>query len=120
MAHKKKSPTKQKLHIRTGDEVEVISGNHKGKRGEVLSIDREKQRAVVDGTVTVTRHVKPDPQNPGSGGREERQGTIHISNLMVVDASGEATRIGRKLNDKGKLQRYSKKSGEFIKEPKGK
>ncbi len=106
---------KQKLHIRTGDTVKVIAGNDKGKQGKVLEILAEKQRAIVEGVNIVTKHVKPSAEKP-EGGIEKTEAGVHISNLMVVDpASGDATRIGRKLNDKNKLQRYSKKTGEFIK-----
>lgn len=105
----------KKLHIRSGDTVKVISGNERGKTGKVLLIDRSKYRAVVEGVNMVTKHVKPSASNP-EGGIEKTEASIHLSNLMVVDpASGEATRIGRKLDDAGKLQRYSKKTGEFIK-----
>jgi large subunit ribosomal protein L24 len=105
----------KKLHIRSGDTVKVISGNERGKTGKVLLIDRSKYRAVVEGVNMVTKHVKPSASNP-EGGIEKTEASIHLSNLMVVDpASGEATRIGRKLDDQGKLQRYSKKTGEFIK-----
>jgi large subunit ribosomal protein L24 len=69
----------------------------------------------VEGVNIVTKHVKPSAEKP-EGGIEKTEAGVHISNLMVVDpASGDATRIGRKLNDKNKLQRYSKKTGEFIK-----
>ena len=62
----------------------------------------------------VTKHVKPSADKP-EGGLINTEAALHISNLMLVDpASGEATRIGRKLNAEGKNQRYSKKSGEFI------
>ena len=73
-----------------------------------------KDRAIIEGVNVVTKHVKPSAEKP-EGGIEKTEASVHISNLMVVDPSnGEATRIGRKLNDKNKLQRYSKKTGEFI------
>lgn len=110
---KKKNNT-SKLHIRTGDTVKVISGNSKGKTGIVLSVLVEKERARVEGVNMITKHIKPNAQNP-QGRIEKVEGAVHISNLQVVDpATGEATRVGRKLNDKGKLQRYSKKTGNFI------
>lgn len=106
--------TPAKLHIRKGDTVKVIAGNSKGKTGRVTEVVVKKQRAIVEGVNLVTKHLKPNAQNP-QGSIEKREAGIHISNLQVVDPkTGEATRIGRKLNDKGKLQRYSKKSGEFI------
>ena len=62
----------------------------------------------------VTKHVKPTAESP-EGGIQQTEAFIHLSNLMVVDpSSGDATRVGRKQNADGKLQRYSKKSGEFI------
>ncbi len=92
----------------------VAAGNDKGKTGKVLEIIPEKYRAIVEGANIVTKHVKPSAANP-EGGREETEAPIHMSNLKLVDpASGDATRTGRKLNDDGKLQRYSKKTGEFI------
>jgi large subunit ribosomal protein L24 len=110
-----KSTKNTKFHIRTGDTVKVLSGNAKGKTGKVLSVITDKQRAVVEGLNIVSKHVKPSAASP-NGGIEKREAPIHISNLMLVDpATGEATRTGRKLDDKGKLQRYSKKTGQFIK-----
>ena len=104
-----------KLHIRKGDTVKVIAGNSNGKTGKVLEVIVAKQRAIVEGVNIVTKHVKPSAANP-EGGIEKTEASIHISNLMVVDPSnGEATRVGRKLNADGRLERYSKKTGEFIK-----
>ncbi|MBL3656813.1 50S ribosomal protein L24 [Fulvivirga sediminis] len=112
-----RSKNKQaKLHIRKGDKVKVISGNSKGKEGEVLEVITSKQRAIVQGVNMVTKHVKPSADNP-EGGIKKTEAAIHISNLMLIDpATGDAVRTGRKENpDKGdKLQRYSKKTGEFI------
>jgi large subunit ribosomal protein L24 len=70
-------------------------------------------RATVSGVNIVKRHNKPSASNP-QGGIEEKEGSIHISNLML-EVNGVATRTGRKLDDKGKLVRFSKKSGEVIK-----
>ena len=69
-------------------------------------------RVTVQGVNMIKKHNKPSASNP-QGGIEEKEGTVHISNLMVV-VNGEASRIGRKLNEKGKLVRYAKKSGEVI------
>jgi large subunit ribosomal protein L24 len=108
----KKVPAK--LHIRSGDTVKVISGNAKGETGKIKKVLIEKSRATVEGVNMITKHVKPNAQNP-QGSIEKLEGTIHISNLMVVDPkTGEPTRTGRKADDKGKLQRYSKKTGEFL------
>ncbi len=104
-----------KLHIKKGDTVKVTSGNDNGKTGKVLEVIAEKNRAVVEGVNMVTKHQKPSAGNP-EGGIKKVEGTIHLSNLALIDpATGQPTRVGRKLNEKGKLQRYSKKTGEFIK-----
>lgn len=104
-----------KTHIKSGDTVKVIAGDSKGKTGLVKSIDREKNRAIVEGLNLVTKHVKVSAQDPQAQGRVQIEAPIHLSNLALVDpATGEATRIGRRLNDKGKLQRFSKKTNKFI------
>jgi large subunit ribosomal protein L24 len=103
-----------KLHIKTGDTVKVISGDDKGKTGKVQSIDKEKNRAIVEGINMITKHVKPTAAKP-QGGIEKKEAALHISNLMLVDPkTGEATRTGRKAGANGKLVRYSKKTGEVI------
>ncbi|MFM7637622.1 MAG: 50S ribosomal protein L24 [Crocinitomicaceae bacterium] len=103
----------KKLHIKIGDTVKITSGESKGQEGKVLTIDRNKMRATVEGVNIVKKHTKPSASNP-QGGIEEKPGSIHISNIMVV-VNGVASRIGRKADNKGKLVRYSKKSGEVIK-----
>jgi large subunit ribosomal protein L24 len=102
-----------KLHIKVGDTVRVISGESKGQEGKILKVDRLKMRAIVEGVNIVKKHAKPSASDP-QGGIIEKEAGLHISNLMVV-VKGQATRIGRKLDDKGNLVRYSKKSGEVIK-----
>ncbi len=111
----RKSNMQQKLHIRKGDTVKVLTGNDRTKTGKVLEIIADKSRAIVEGINIVTKHQKPTAGKP-EGGIKKMEGTIHISNLMLVDpGTGKAVRTGRKLNEKGKLQRFSKKTGEFIK-----
>jgi large subunit ribosomal protein L24 len=104
-----------KLHVRKGDTVKVLSGDDKGKQGEILEILSDQRRAVVKGINIITKHEKPSAGKP-EGGIKKTEGTIHISNLMLIEPStGKAVRTGRKLDAKGKLQRFSKKTGEFIK-----
>jgi len=106
--------TQTKLHIKSGDTVKVISGDDKGKTGKVLSVDKQKSRAIVEGLNMITKHVKPTAAKP-QGGIDKKEAAIHISNLMLVDPkTGEATRTGRKAGENGKLVRYSKKTGEVI------
>lgn len=103
----------QKLHIKVGDTVKVISGESNGQEGKVLSIDRKKMRATVEGVNMIKKHQKPSATDP-QGGIMDIEGTIHVSNLMVVH-KGQASRVGRKADKNGKMVRYSKKSGEEIK-----
>ncbi len=102
-----------KFHIKKGDNVKVIAGNERGATGKVLSVDVKKRRAFVEGVNMVSKHTKPNASNP-QGGIVKKEASIHLSNLMVVDGKGNATRIGRRLNDDNKLVRYSKKTGEEI------
>jgi large subunit ribosomal protein L24 len=103
----------QKLHIKVGDTVKVLSGESLGQEGKILTIDRKKMRAIVEGVNMIKRHTKPSAANP-QGGIVDREAGVHVSNLMVVQ-DGVASRTGRRMNDKAKLVRYSKKSGEEIK-----
>jgi len=105
----------KKLHIKKGDTVVVNTGESKGQKGRVLEVIKKTNRAIVEGVNMIKKHTKPNAESP-QGGIIEKEAPVHISNLMVVDPkSGEATRIGRRLNDDGKLVRFSKKSGEEIK-----
>jgi large subunit ribosomal protein L24 len=103
----------KKLKIKTGDNVRVIAGDHKGAEGKVMSVDNNKNRAIVEGTNMVSKHEKPSAKNP-QGGIVKKEAPIHISNLSLIDAkSGEATRVGYEVRD-GKKVRFSKKSNEVI------
>ncbi|MBN2664173.1 MAG: 50S ribosomal protein L24 [Bacteroidales bacterium] len=98
-----------KLHIKKGDIVYVITGEDKEKQGRVLKVLPEKNLAIVEGVNIVTKHRKPKQE--GQTGIEESEAPIHLSNLkLICPETGKPTRIGRKLNDAGKLVRYSKKS----------
>ncbi len=104
-----------KLHIKKGDIVIVNAGVSKGEEGKVLEVIPAKQRAIVEGVNMVSKHTKPNAASP-QGGIIKKEAPIHLSNLNLKDPStGVATRIGRRLNESGKLVRYSKKSGEEIK-----
>jgi large subunit ribosomal protein L24 len=110
----RKSNKQPKLHVKKGDTVKVISGNAKGNTGVVLEIIASKRKVIVEGVNVVTKHVKPSAASP-EGGINKTEAAIHISNVMLVDPStGDATRTGRKLVD-GKLERFSKKTGDVVK-----
>ena len=106
----------KKLNIKKGDYVIVISGEYKGQQGKILEILKGKSRAIVEGVNMVSKHTKPNSENP-QGGIIKKEAAIHISNILLIDpSSGKSTRIGRKIDEKtNKLVRYSKKSGEEIK-----
>ncbi|WP_199287947.1 50S ribosomal protein L24 [Robertkochia solimangrovi] len=102
-----------KLKIKSGDTVKVIAGDHKGSEGTVLRVDREKNKAIVEGVNLVSKHEKPSAKNP-QGGIVKKEAPIHISNLSLIDPkSGETTRVGYEERD-GKKVRFSKKSNEVI------
>lgn len=105
---------KRKARIRKGDVVCVISGSYRNRRGRVLQVFPNEERAIVEGVNMVTHHDKPSAQNT-QGGIVKREASIHISNLSLIDPdSGKPTRIGRRRDDSGKLIRYSKKSNKEI------
>ena len=101
-----------KLHIKSGDSVIVIAGNSKGKSGIVTKVLVEKGRAIIEGVNLQTKHVKPNANSP-QGAIVKKEGSIDISNIAIAE-NGKAVKVGRKLNEQGKLQRYSKASGKFI------
>lgn len=104
-----------KLKIKTGDTVKIIAGKDKlSQPAKVLKVITESQRVVVEGRNIISKHVKPNAKNP-NGGIEKVEAPIHISNVALVDPkSGKTTKVGRKADDKGQLQRYSKKTGDII------
>lgn len=102
-----------KLKIKTGDTVRVIAGDHKGLEGKVVSVDREKNKAIVEGVNMVSKHTKPSAKNP-QGGIVKKEAPIHISNLSLIDPkSKKATRVGIKVEGDKKV-RVSKKSNQVL------
>ena len=100
--------------LRKGDEVIVISGKEKGKKGKIKAILREENRVIVEGLNLVKRHMRPTPRNPG-GGILEKEAPIHASNVMPLDPkTGKGTRVSFKTDEKtGKKVRVAK-SGEEL------
>ena len=104
-----------KLKIKKGDNVMVIAGNSKGQSGRVLVVNASKNRAIVEGVNLISKHTKPNADNP-KGGIIKQEAAVDISNLMLTDAAGKPSKIGIKKDEKtGKSVRFSKKSGEVIK-----
>jgi large subunit ribosomal protein L24 len=105
---------KVKLKLKKGDNVTVIAGDDKGRKGRVLEVLTSKGRAIVEGVNLVSKHTKPNAKHP-QGGIIKQEAAVNISNLMVNDGSGNPTRVGRRMGENGKLVRYAKKTGEEIK-----
>jgi len=97
--------------IRKGDEVIVIAGKDKGKRGSVLNVDGDK--VVVDGINLVKKHVKPNPMKGTTGGVEAKTMPLDVSNIALVDANGKPSRVGIKVED-GKKVRFLKSTGAVL------
>jgi large subunit ribosomal protein L24 len=97
------------MHIRANDTVEVITGNNRGDKGKVLSVDRTKGKLVVEGVNQVHKHVRRSQRNP-QGGRLSMEMPIQISNvLLVCEACGQRTRTGVRFEKDGSKVRYCKK-----------
>ena len=101
-----------KIKIKKGDTVRVIAGSNKGAEGSVISVSRETNKAVVEGVNLVKKHNKPNAQNP-QGGITEKEAPIHLSNLSLLTADGNTTRVGYRMEEGVKV-RYAKKTDEVI------
>ncbi len=102
-----------KLKIKSGDTVRVIAGDHKGSEGKVLKVDREKNKAIVEGVNMVSKHTKPSAKSP-QGGIVKKEAPIHISNISLIDPkSKKTTRVGIKVEGDKKV-RFSKKSNQVL------
>ena len=107
------------MRVRTDDQVVVISGKDAGKTGRVVRTDPQRRRVYVEGLNMITRHERPrsqgDLKNAQAGGIVEKEGPIHVSNVMLLDPKGnKATRVGVRRDDGGKRVRYAKRSGTAI------
>ena len=102
-----------KFRIKKGDDVVVLSGRDKGKRGKVLRVLRQQDRVLVQGVNMVKRHTRPSQVSPG--GILEKEAALHISKVALVDPKlGKPTRVGYKFLEDGRKVRFAKLSGEVI------
>jgi large subunit ribosomal protein L24 len=102
------------MHIRINDIVQVIAGDDKGKRGKVLSVDRQAAKVTVQGVNLVYRHMKPSRNNP-QGGRLSKEMPLDASNVQLIDPStNKPTRVGTRYNPDGSKQLIAKKTGTMI------
>ncbi len=95
---------KFKIKIKRNDQVIVIAGKDKGKKGRVLRVLAEKNRVLVEGVMMMKKHMKADPQKNIQGGIAEKEATIHLSNVMLVDSEGKATRTGIRMDGENKVR----------------
>jgi large subunit ribosomal protein L24 len=107
----KKHDSVRKMHVRRGDRVRVIRGNHAGSEGTVMRVVRDENRVVVEGVNMRKRHMRPSQANP-DGGIVTFEAPIHASNVMLIDPStDEPTRIRRRGDSKRSRERVAVKSG---------
>jgi large subunit ribosomal protein L24 len=110
-----KATRRVSMKVRSGDHVEVTSGKDRGKKGRVLRVDPKHERVYVEGLNMIKRHTRPQQvagaqSEQALGGVIEREGPIHVSNVMVLDAKGNPTRIGIE-RENGKRFRVAKSTG---------
>lgn len=106
-------PAYGKMNVKKDDLVEVISGREKGKKGKVLAVFPDEDRITIEKLNMVKRHLKPSQANK-QGGIVEKEGKMHISNVMLIDSDGKRTRVKWKTLDDGKRVRIAARSGEVI------
>jgi large subunit ribosomal protein L24 len=103
----------QKFKVKKGDEVIVLAGKDKGKKGKIIKMVTAESRVVVSGINIMKKHTKPS--RTGAGGIVESEAPLHVSNVALIDAkSGKATRVGYKINEDGTKVRVSRRSKEVI------
>ena len=100
-----------KMKIKKGDKVVILSGDDKGKTGEVLKAMPKESKVVVQGVNLVKRHTKPSQTTPG--GIVTKEAAIHVSNVAIVTSEGKASKVGYK-DTKGTKVRIARKTGEVI------
>ena len=110
---KRHAPVRHKMHVRRGDRVRVIRGTQAGREGTVLRVLPKENRVVVEGVNLRKRHTRPSQANP-EGGIMTFEAPIHASNVMLLDANGEPTRVRHRLDADGTKERVSVKTGNPI------
>jgi len=101
-------------HIVKGDMVKIITGDDRGKTGEVMAVYPSRNKVLVQGVNRVYRHLRPSRKHP-QGGRIQKEMPVHISNVLPVDPkTGQATRVGVRINADGSKERIARKSGESL------
>ncbi len=116
---RKPEPKGKAMRIRSEDTVVVTAGKDRGKTGKVLRTEPARRRVYVEGLNVVKRHSRPrsvrDTQRGDAGGILEQEAAIHVSNVMLVDPTdNKPTRVGVRMTDDGKRQRYAKRTGNAL------
>ena len=101
------------MKVKVGDNVKILSGDHKGSSGKIIKIDRLKNTALVEGVNLVKKHNKPNANNP-KGGIVDKEASINLSNISLTTKDGQVTRFGFRFENDGKKVRFSKKTNEII------
>jgi len=102
------------MHVVKNDTVKILTGKYSGKTGKVLKVFPDENRLIVEGVNIIKKHTKPSQKNQ-QGGIIEKESSIHVSNVMVIDPkTNEPTRVGYKFLEDGSKVRISKKSGEML------
>jgi len=105
----------KKTYLKKDDNVQIMTGRDKGKKGRIISINGVKYTAIVEGANLVSKHTKPNQDNP-KGGVIKKEASINISNLLLVDSKGKPSKIGKRINKKtGKKERFFKTTGDLVK-----
>jgi large subunit ribosomal protein L24 len=115
MAARAKNLNPRPMKVRSGDHVEVISGKDRGKTGRILRVDPKRERVYVEGLNMIKRHTRPQQvggaqSEAAMGGVIEREGPIHVSNVMILDGKGNRTRL-RIERENGQRYRVAKTTG---------
>jgi large subunit ribosomal protein L24 len=100
--------------IKRNDQVIVIAGKDKGKKGRVLRVIAEKNRVLVEGVGMIKKHLKPDPQRNSAGGILEQEAAIHVSNVALLDSDGKATRAGYRVEGDKKIRVARSNGGTLV------
>jgi large subunit ribosomal protein L24 len=103
--------------VKRNDQVIVIAGKDKGKKGRVLRVIADKNRVLVEGVGMIKKHLKPNPQRNSAGGILEQEAPIHVSNVALLDSDGKATRAGFRF-DGDKKVRIARSNGGTLAEKK--
>lgn len=104
-----------KMRVKKGDQVLVIAGKDRGKKGKVMRVDTDTQRVLVERLNMAKHHTKPNPRQGETGGIQEKEAYLHVSKVQVVSPeSGRPTRVGSRTLEDGRKVRFAKVDGAIL------